>query len=59
MNDYDFLFNTLLNAKHKLSEKLDDDFPDDMELWDVEKSISEKIGELYSLLKSKHIIERD
>ena len=59
MTDYNFLFNNLLTAKHKLSEKITDDFPDDVELWIADKDISDKIGALYSLLKRKRLIEND
>jgi len=57
MTDYNFLFDNFLSAKHNLSEKLADDFPDDMELWNIDKDISDKIGALYTLLKRRHIIE--
>jgi len=59
MPDYIFLFNDLLSAKHKLSEKLTDDFPDDIELWDADKDISDKIGALYTILKRKGIIKEN
>jgi len=56
MTDYIFLFNNLLSAKHKLSEKLTEDFPNDVELWIADRNLSDKIGALYTLLKRKNLI---